>query len=154
MDDMLLALSSFGGLKHRTQWVADKNGVHWYNDSKGTNVGATLAAIEGLAVENRLILIAGGIGKNADFSPMKSAVKDKARCVILIGRDAPMIEQALENVVPVFYAKDMDDAVHIANDVSCIGDTVLLSPACASFDMFNGFEHRGDVFIEAVEALS
>ena len=153
MEDMQLALREFKGLPHRTQWIAEDNGVAWFNDSKGTNVGATLAAIEGLQVRKKLILIAGGIAKDADFSPLKNIIKEKVRVVILMGRDAPQIEQALEGVVPVFYAKDMDDAVHIAADLSHLGDSVLLSPACASFDMFRGFEHRGDVFKEAVEAM-
>jgi len=153
MEDMLQTLREFKGLPHRTQWIAEKNNVAWFNDSKGTNVGATLAAIEGLKVDKKLILIAGGLAKDADFTPLKNIIKKKVRVVVLMGRDAPQIEQALEGVVPVFYAKDMDDAVHIAADLSHLGDTVLLSPACASFDMFRGFEHRGEVFTEAVEAL-
>ena len=153
MDDMLSALREFGGLAHRTQWLANKQGVDWYNDSKGTNVGATLAAIEGLEAKNKIILIAGGISKDADFTPLKNAVKEKVRLVVLMGRDAPQIEQALEGVVPVLYAKDMDDAVHIAADLAHSGDSVLLSPACASFDMFRGFEHRGEVFAEVVAVL-
>ena len=153
MDDMLAALREFGGLPHRTQWLANKQGVDWYNDSKGTNVGATLAAIDGLVVKNKIILIAGGIAKDADFAPLKIAVKEKVRLVVLMGRDAPQIEQALDGVVPVLFARDMDDAVHIAADLAHLGDSVLLSPACASFDMFRGFEHRGEVFAEAVEML-
>lgn len=154
MNDMLQTLREFVGLPHRTQWVAEKQGVTWYNDSKGTNVGATLAAIEGLQPKNKLILIAGGLAKDADFKPLQKALKEKTRLVVLIGRDAPQIEHALEGVVPVFYAKDMNDAVHIAADLAHVGDTVLLSPACASFDMFKGFEHRGEVFMKEVEALS
>jgi len=153
MDDMLCALREFSGLPHRTQWLANKQGVDWYNDSKGTNVGATLAAIEGLVAKNKIILIAGGIAKDADFTPLKNAVKEKVRLVVLVGRDAPQIEQALEGVVPALYARDMDDAVHIAADLAHLGDSVLLSPACASFDMFRGFEHRGEVFAEVVAAL-
>ena len=154
LEDMLQTLREFSGLPHRTQWVADRNGVTWFNDSKGTNVGATLAAIDGMQVKNKLILIAGGLGKDADFSPLKLAVKDKVRLVVLIGQDAPLIEQALQGIVPVFYAKDMNDAVHIADDLSHVGDAVLLSPACASFDMFKGYAHRGEMFVKAVEALS
>ncbi len=153
MNDMLQTLRQFSGLPHRTQWIANKQNVDWYNDSKGTNVGATLAAIEGLEIKNKIILIAGGIAKNADFSALKNTVKEKVRLVVLMGRDAPQIEQALQDVVPVMYAKDMDDAIHIAADLAHIGDSVLLSPACASFDMFRGFEHRGEVFAEAVELL-
>jgi len=153
MEDMLASLIEFKGLPHRTQWVRETEGVNWYNDSKGTNVGATIAAIEGMQVSNRLILIAGGLAKDADFSGLKEVVKDKVRLVVLIGRDAPKIEQALDKVVPVLYAKDMQDAVNISANHACQGDVVLLSPACASFDMFNGFEHRGEVFMAAVEAL-
>lgn len=153
MDKMLEALREFKGLPHRTQWVAEKNGVIWYDDSKGTNVGATIAAIDGMQVQNKLILIAGGLGKGADFSPLKSAVKNKVRLVVLIGKDAPKIEQAIDGVVPVSYAKDMNDAVHIAADYAEPGDCVLLSPACASFDMFKGYSHRGEMFVQAVEAL-
>jgi UDP-N-acetylmuramoylalanine--D-glutamate ligase len=154
IEDMLQALREFGGLPHRTQWIANKQNVDWYNDSKGTNVGATLAAIEGLVAKNKIILIAGGIAKDADFSLLKKSVKEKVRLVVLIGRDAPQIEQALQGVVPVMYAKDMNDAIHISADLAHIGDSVLLSPACASFDMFRGFEHRGEVFAEAVGSLS
>ncbi len=152
--DMLSTLRSFTGLAHRTQWVAEKNQVSWINDSKGTNVGATVAAINGLSVENKLILIAGGLAKDADFSALKDAVEKNTRTVVLIGKDAARIEQALQACVPVFYARDMQDAVQIAENLSHPGDTVLLSPACASFDMFHGFEHRGEAFINAVEALS
>ncbi|MCW8854468.1 MAG: UDP-N-acetylmuramoyl-L-alanine--D-glutamate ligase [Gammaproteobacteria bacterium] len=150
---MLEALREFSGLAHRTQWVAEHNDVIWINDSKGTNVGATLAAIEGLNVENRLLLIAGGLAKDADFSSLKNALKEKARCLILLGRDAKLIEKDLNGVVAVHYATSMEDAVNIANDLAESGDTVLLSPACASFDMFDGYEQRGEVFIQAVEML-
>jgi len=153
MTDMLETLTHFTGLKHRTQWVSDKNYVTWINDSKGTNVGATLAAISGIKVQNKLILIAGGIAKDADFMPLKNIICENIRTVVLMGKDAPQIEQVLQGCVPVFYANDMEDAVHIAADLSHPGDTVLLSPACASFDMFDSFEHRGDEFIKAIEGL-
>jgi len=153
MHDMLIALKKFTGLKHRTQWVAEKNHVTWVNDSKGTNVGATLAAITGVKAKNKLMLIAGGVAKDADFTPLRKAVCENVRAVVLIGKDAPQIEQVLQGCVPVFYAKDMQDAVHISADLSHPGDTVLLSPACASFDMFNSYEHRGDVFIESIKGL-
>lgn len=153
MSDMLSALGKFSGLKHRTQWIAEKHHVTWVNDSKGTNVGATLAAITGIAFKNKLILIAGGIAKDADFSSLKSAVCESVRTVVLIGKDAPQIEQVLQGCVPVFYAKDMQDAVDIAANLSHPDDTVLLSPACASFDMFDSYEHRGDVFVKAVKGL-
>jgi len=153
MTDMLVALKKFTGLRHRTQWVAEKNYVTWVNDSKGTNVGATLAAITGLQVKNKLILIAGGIAKDADFTPLKKAVCENVRTVVLLGKDAPQIEQMLQGCVPVFYAKDMQEAVKIAADLSHPEDTVLLSPACASFDMFDSYEHRGDMFVKAIEDL-
>jgi UDP-N-acetylmuramoylalanine--D-glutamate ligase len=150
---MLTALTTFYGLPHRTQFVAEKKNIMWVNDSKGTNVGATIAAINGLQVKNKLLLIAGGIAKDADFNPLKLVVKEKVRGVVLIGRDASKIEQALQGEVSIWHAKDMSEAVSVAADKAKFGDTVLLSPACASFDMFNGYEHRGEVFVKAVEGL-
>jgi len=150
---MLTVLTSFSGLPHRTQFIAEKNHVTWVNDSKGTNVGATIAAINGLQVKNELLLIAGGIAKDADFTPLKLAVKEKVKGVVLIGVDAPKIEQALQGEVAIWHARNMTEAVSVASDKANVGDTVLLSPACASFDMFNGYEHRGEVFVKAVEDL-
>ena len=154
MQDMLDALREFTGLPHRTQWVAEKQGVVWYNDSKGTNVGATEAAIAGLMPKNKLILILGGQGKDQDFSPLRLAVQNKVRLVVLIGEDAAKIEQALAGVVPSVHATDMQDAVQKCAQQAQPGDAVLLSPACASFDMFRGYIHRGEVFTQCVEALS
>lgn len=151
--DMLITLTKFAGLTHRTQFVAEKDHVCWINDSKGTNVGATIAAINGLQVDNKIILIAGGIAKDADFSELLEAVKNKVRTVVLMGQDAPKIEQALKGMVPVFYAKDMQDAVKISADLAHPGDSVLLSPACASFDMFDSYEQRGEMFMMEVGAL-
>jgi len=122
--------------------------VTWYNDSKGTNVGATLAAVSGMP--GKVVLIAGGDGKGADFTPLRTVVADKARAVVLIGRDAPLIEAALMGAAPLLHAQDMDDAVQQARAVAQSGDAVLLSPACASFDMFDNYEHRGHVFTAAV----
>ncbi|MDH5766278.1 MAG: UDP-N-acetylmuramoyl-L-alanine--D-glutamate ligase [Gammaproteobacteria bacterium] len=150
---MIEALREFGGLPHRSQWVAGKDDIDWYNDSKGTNAGATLAAINGLTSKNKLVLIAGGLAKDADFTILKEAVKNKVRCVVLIGRDAGKIEHDLDNVVPVYHASSMENAVNVAADQAESGDAVLLSPACASFDMFNNYEHRGEVFVRAVEKL-
>lgn len=150
---MIEALREFTGLPHRTQWVAQKNNVNWYNDSKGTNVGATLAAIEGLTEEKNIVLIAGGLAKDANFKQLKPALEQKVRCLILIGRDADRIEKDLDNIVPVYHASSMEQAVSIAAEKAEAGDVVLLSPACASFDMFNGYEHRGEVFMQAVEKL-
>lgn len=148
---MLSTLQTFTGLPHRVQFVTSAEGVSWLNDSKGTNVGATLAAIQGL--QGPLILIAGGQGKGADFSPLREAVKDKVRTVILLGEDAALIEAALAGVVPVQYVSTMSAAVAAAHAIARPGDTVLLSPACASFDMFAGFAARGDAFMAAVHAL-
>jgi len=160
MGDMLAALKEFAGLPHRSQWVTEHDGIAWYNDSKGTNVGATLAALSGLGasqgtpgvVAGRIVLIAGGDGKNADFSVLRDAVSRYARAVILIGRDAPAIATALENTVPLVQAHDMKDAVRKAQQHAHSGDAVLLSPACASFDMYSGYEERGRVFTAAVHA--
>lgn len=149
LQPMLDALEKFSGLKHRTQWIVEINGVHWFNDSKATNVGASLAAIEGLPGTH--VLIAGGESKQADFSPLKRVAKDRLRAVVLIGHDAHLIEEALDNVVPIIHAKDMNDAVMKAAELAQPGDNVLLSPACASFDMFNNFEHRGAAFIQAIQ---
>lgn len=151
MAGMLSTLKTFPGLPHRTQFVCETDGVTWINDSKGTNVGATLSAVLGLA--GPIILIAGGQGKGADFSPLAAAVKDKVRAAVLMGEDAALIEQALADVVPVSRVASMEDAVTKARTLAQPGDTVLLSPACASFDMFSGFEARGEAFMAAVRAL-
>lgn len=151
MEAMLDALIEFPGLEHRTQWVAEINGVSWFNDSKGTNVGATLAAIEGLPGKH--VLIAGGQGKGADFSPLREIAAQRLRAVVLLGEDAEKIALALNGVVPVEFAADMEQAVRLADGLAQQGDNVLLSPACASFDMFNGFAHRGEVFMKAVREL-
>lgn len=151
MEAMLDALKEFPGLEHRTQWVAEINGVSWFNDSKGTNVGATLAAIEGLPGKH--VLIAGGQGKGADFSPLREIAAQRLRAVVLLGEDAEKIALALNGVVPVEFAADMEQAVRLADGLAQQGDNVLLSPACASFDMFNGFAHRGEVFMKAVREL-
>lgn len=147
---MLETLRRFPGLPHRCEWVARQGGVDWYNDSKGTNVGASLAAIRGLDVTGRLVLIAGGDGKRADFLPLREVVAARARAAVLIGRDGPRIEQALGAVVPVRRARDMEEAVTIAAALALPGDAVLLSPACASFDMFTDYRARGDAFTAAV----
>jgi UDP-N-acetylmuramoylalanine--D-glutamate ligase len=148
---MLQAVKTFKGLPHRMEWVAEKDGIAWYNDSKGTNVGATVAALRG--IDGKVVLIAGGLGKGADFSHMQEVVADKARAVVLIGRDAALIARALGDVVPVLYATDMPDAVQQAALKAQQGDTVLLSPACASFDMFKNYEDRGTVFVKSVKRL-
>ena len=151
MQAMIEALEEFPGLEHRTQWVAEINGVNWYNDSKGTNVGATLAAIEGLPGKH--VLIAGGQGKGADFAPLRDIAVQRLRAAVLIGDDADKLAEAFEPVVPVKFAGDMGEAVAVAAELARQGDNVLLSPACASFDMFRGFADRGEVFIDAVQGL-
>ena len=152
LPEMLAELRSFPGLSHRSQWVADVNGVRYVDDSKGTNVGATIAAVTGAAAP--VILIAGGDGKNQDFSPLASALRGRVRHAVLIGRDAPALERALAGVVPLERAATLEEAVRAAARVARAGDTVLLSPACASFDMFRDYAHRGAVFAEAVRELA
>ncbi|MEO8400470.1 MAG: UDP-N-acetylmuramoyl-L-alanine--D-glutamate ligase [Gammaproteobacteria bacterium] len=155
MHAMLQTLIQFNGLPHRCQLVRERNGVRWYNDSKGTNVGATLAAIEGLGPEinGKLILIAGGVGKNADFTPLVPAVEKYVKTTVLIGDAAPVLAEMLADRVEIRFAKNMEEAVTIAENLALPDDSVLLSPACASFDMFNNFEHRGQVFTDIVQTL-
>lgn len=154
---ILHTVQSFAGLPHRVEWVASIDEVDFYDDSKGTNVGATCAAISGMLKQGKpqkVVLIAGGDGKGQDFSPLREAVLHHARAVVLIGRDGPKIQQVLHNLqLPVVDAVDLTAAVHIANTLAEAGDAVLLSPACASFDMFRNYEHRAEVFVEAVKAM-
>ncbi|MEI7456703.1 MAG: UDP-N-acetylmuramoyl-L-alanine--D-glutamate ligase [Nitrosomonadales bacterium] len=153
MPSLLAALRSFKGLPHRVEKVAVLHGVSFYDDSKGTNVGATVAALAGLGCP--AVLIAGGVGKEQDFSPLKSAVTHHARAVVLIGRDAPLIAAALEGGgVPLIHAADMQDAVKLAAKIAQSGDAILLSPACASFDMYRNYGHRAQVFIDEVHRLN
>ncbi len=155
-NDMLAALRSYTGLPHRTQWVADKAGVRWYNDSKGTNVGATISALTGLHPEqgeSRTVLIAGGECKGADFRELVDVVVQTTRGVVLIGRDAPAIRAVLQGHTELVMAQNMSEAVAAAYRLARPGDRVLLSPACASFDMFTDFEARGEAFIAAVEGF-
>jgi UDP-N-acetylmuramoylalanine--D-glutamate ligase len=147
----LSALEHFPGLAHRSEWVADIAGVRYVDDSKGTNVGATLAAVSGLS--GPLILIAGGEGKGQDFAPLAAAFRSKVRHAVLIGKDAPSIEGALAGVCSTERAATMPAAVAAAAAAARRGDTVLLSPACASLDMFRDYNHRGDEFAAAVRAL-
>ena len=152
MPAMLEALHEFRGLPHRMEFVAEVKGVSWYDDSKGTNVGATLAAVQG--VTQPLVLIAGGDGKGQDFAPLKAALAGKARTVVLLGKDAALIEQALADAMPVKRVMDMEGAVQAAGEIARPGDMALLSPACSSLDMFENFEHRGRVFAAAVRKLA
>jgi UDP-N-acetylmuramoylalanine--D-glutamate ligase len=145
---MLDTLEAFPGLPHRSAWVRDIDGVRYVDDSKGTNVGATIAAVEG--IERPLVLIVGGEGKGQDFAPLAAAFKGRVRHAILIGKDAALLERALAGVVPTARAASLEEAVNAAADAAVAGDTVLLSPACASLDMFRDYGHRGDVFAAAV----
>lgn len=149
---MLEALRQFKGLPHRCQWIASINGVDWYNDSKATNVGSAEAAIIGL--DRPIVLIAGGEGKGQDFSPLKEALAKHGRGVVLIGCDADEIEKALDAVVPTVRASSMEQAVEKSAQLAQSGGAVLLAPACASFDMFSGFEDRGNQFIAAVQRMA
>lgn len=150
---MLDVLKRFTGLPHRCQWIADINKVRWINDSKGTNPGAACAAIRGLAGTNNVVLIAGGDGKGADFSSLAGVAADCLRAAIVIGRDGPRIKSVLEGTVPVHEAQSMESAVHLAANLVKENDVVLLSPACASFDMFEDYRERGKAFTAAVKAL-
>ena len=155
---MIKALREYKGLPHRVEWVADINKIAFYDDSKGTNVGATYAALQGLVSPNsqrRIVLIAGGDGKGQDFNPLREIVKSNARAVVLIGRDAPQIESALHGSgVQVMQASSLESAVERAYQAAIKGDAVLLSPACASFDMFRNYVHRAEVFVQSVQALA
>ena len=156
MDRLLAGLQTFKGLPHRVEYVAEVQGVRYYDDSKGTNVGATLAALEGQLAgpDHKVVLIAGGDGKGQDFSPLRPAVANSARAVVLIGRDAGRLEAALEGCgVAMRTAVDLPAAVSLAAELAEPGDVVLLSPACACLDMFRNYAHRAEVFIAAVHAL-
>jgi UDP-N-acetylmuramoylalanine--D-glutamate ligase len=152
LQPLVRALKAFKGLPHRVEKVAEINGVTYYDDSKGTNVGATEAALKGLG--KPAIVIMGGDGKGQDFSPLKEAVAKHARAAVLIGRDAPLIEQALQGCgKPLLKAHDMDEAVKVATANAQAGDAVLMSPACASFDMYKSYLQRAEVFKAAVKKI-
>jgi UDP-N-acetylmuramoylalanine--D-glutamate ligase len=146
------ALRKFKGLPHRVEAVAEIKDVIYYDDSKGTNVGATVAALQGLG--RKAVVILGGDGKGQDFSPLAPAVKEHARAIVLIGRDARKIAEVLQDCdVPMLHASDMNDAVAKSAELAQAGDAVLMSPACASFDMYRNYVHRAEVFISAVRTL-
>jgi UDP-N-acetylmuramoylalanine--D-glutamate ligase len=147
---LAIGLRSFAGLPHRVEQVALRRGVEWYDDSKGTNVGATIAALKGLG--KKAVVILGGEGKGQDFSPLAPVVRQHASAVLLIGRDAPLVEKALGGF-RTETLKTLEAAVLRAAELAQPGEAVLLSPACASFDMFRDYKHRGDVFAAAVKAL-
>jgi UDP-N-acetylmuramoylalanine--D-glutamate ligase len=146
------ALAEFEGLSHRTAFVGEVGGVRYYDDSKGTNVGASVAALRGLA-EDRAVLIAGGRDKLGDYEPLVAALLQKGRALVLVGEAADRIEASARGVVPIARAASMQEAVQLAQELSRPGDAVLLSPACSSFDMFRDYKERGDVFALAVRNL-
>jgi UDP-N-acetylmuramoylalanine--D-glutamate ligase len=151
MQSMLQVLCEFPGLPHRMQFVRRISAVDYVNDSKATNVAAAVASIE--SVEGMLVLIAGGEGKGGDFAALAEPLESKLRAAVLIGRDAEQIDAALDTIVPTYFAQDMKDAVLQAATYAESDDTVLLAPACASFDQFDSYVARGEAFREAVEAL-
>ncbi|MFJ3260928.1 UDP-N-acetylmuramoyl-L-alanine--D-glutamate ligase [Pseudomonas sp. NPDC086581] len=155
-EPMLQTLREFAGLAHRCQWVRERNGVNYYDDSKATNVGAALAAIEGLGadIDGKLVLIAGGDGKGADFHDLRDPVAQHCRAVLLLGRDAELVGAAIGNAVPKVRVNTLEEAVEHAADLALPGDAVLLSPACASLDMFKNYEERGRLFAKAAEELA
>ncbi len=155
LNAMLYGLREYQGEPHRVEPVAVIDEVEYFDDSKGTNVGATAAALTGLGEERRVVVILGGEGKGQDFEPLAAPVRHYARAVVLIGRDAPVIEAALASTgVSLLHAASMDEAVKLASARANPGDAVLLSPACASFDMFKDYAHRAEVFREAVQAYA
>ncbi len=152
---ILFGLREYAGEPHRVQSIAIINGVEFFDDSKGTNVGATVAALNGLGADRRLVVILGGDGKGQDFTPLAAGVSRYARAVVLIGRDAPLIRAALlQTGVPLIDAASMPEAVSLANQQAHAGDAVLMSPACASFDMFDNYPHRAAVFRRAVADIA
>ena len=151
---MLHGLREYRGEPHRVEPVAIVQDVEYFDDSKGTNVGATLAALTGLGADRRLVVVLGGDGKGQDFSPLAPVVARYARAVVLIGRDAPRLREALAGTgVSLTDAGTLEEAVALCAGLAHAGDAVLLSPACASLDMFRDYKHRADVFVQAVQAL-
>jgi UDP-N-acetylmuramoylalanine--D-glutamate ligase len=146
------AIARFRGVPHRIEFIRDFKGVHYYNDSKGTNVASTIKALESFT--ERIVLIGGGLGKGQDFTLLAQAARGRVAHAVMIGQDGPRVAIALAAAgVPVTSAVSLESALHIARAVARPGDVVLLSPACASFDMFQNFEHRGDVFKGLVGGL-
>ncbi len=155
MEAMLKALRTFTGLPHRCQRVSTLGGVDWFNDSKGTNVGATQTAIATVSgeIDGKIVLIAGGLSKGADFSPLLPCIQSQVKAIVLIGEDAKLIEEAFSGQVAMVHAESLSAAVSLAAEQAHKGDAVLLSPACASFDMFKSFEDRGNQFVAEVKQL-
>ncbi len=152
---MLFGLREYRGEAHRVESVGVIEGIEFFDDSKGTNVGATVAALKGLGVDRKLVVILGGEGKGQDFTPLAAPTANTARAVVLIGRDAGQIRAAMSNIdVPMVDASEMSEAVHKAFELAQPGDAVLMSPACASFDMFENYGHRARVFCDSVQTLA
>lgn len=151
MNAMCRALQKFKGLPHRMQKVAEIRGVRWVNDSKATNIGACVAALQGYG--EKVILIAGGDAKGADMNELTPVLREKSKAVVLMGKDAELIAQALNNCVPTHFAANMKEAVRIAAGIAAPGDNVLLSPACASLDQYKNYVDRGNQFAQAVLEL-
>jgi UDP-N-acetylmuramoylalanine--D-glutamate ligase len=151
LKNTLPALRRFAGLPHRCQWVAERNGVRWINDSKATNVGAAEAAIK--SVPGTIVLIGGGDGKGADFDTLRAAVAGKVRAVVLLGKDAERMQRSLGDIAECYRVDDLQAAVRQAAILAQTGDTVLLAPACASLDMFKNYIERGEIFTRCVLEL-
>jgi UDP-N-acetylmuramoylalanine--D-glutamate ligase len=145
-------LRTFRGLDHRTALAGEVAGVRYYDDSKGTNVGAAVTALLGLT-EARAVLLAGGRDKGGSYGPLVDALRRKGRGAVLIGEAAEALAAAIGDAVPVARARTMDEAVELCAKMARPGDAVLLSPACSSFDMFRDYKHRGDEFVRCVKAL-
>jgi UDP-N-acetylmuramoylalanine--D-glutamate ligase len=145
------SVREFKGVEHRIEWVSEVRGVQYYNDSKATNVDATIKSLE--AFPGNILLIAGGRDKGSDFTVLKKPAQERVKHLVLIGEAAGKIGEALSDVVETSNARTMAEAVLLCSRIAQSGDTVLLAPACASFDMFENYEHRGRVFKEAVRAL-
>jgi UDP-N-acetylmuramoylalanine--D-glutamate ligase len=154
-EQLTQVLSRFSGLPHRCAWVAEHEGIEYFNDSKGTNVGSTLAAIEGLATneEKNIILIAGGVGKDQDFSPLTDVCRQSVKQAVLFGRDASLIAADLKQSTNIVLKETLEQALQQANDRAQKGDVVLFSPACASFDQFENYVKRGEIFEQLVSDL-
>lgn len=155
IESMLDSLKEFPGLEHRCMWIGQHQGVEYFNDSKGTNVGASEAAILGLGsdLSGEIVLMAGGDGKGAEFEFLQKSVSKYVKTLVLYGRDKTKLADALKGCADIVFADDFTQAFELAGLHATGGDAVLLSPACASFDMFNSFEHRGEVFVGLVDAL-
>jgi UDP-N-acetylmuramoylalanine--D-glutamate ligase len=152
---ILFGLREYRGEPHRVEPIGILNEVEFFDDSKGTNVGATVAALQGLGADRKVVVILGGEGKGQDFTPLAAPIARYVRAVVLIGRDAPLIREAIASAeVPLLDADSMESAVALANTRAHAGDAVLMSPACASFDMFKNYEHRAQAFCDAVRALA